>query len=40
MAYPSLEVYNSWHKDNDFSQVVKANKLDLQLPKGEAVSKR
>ncbi len=38
--YPSLEVYNSWHKDNDFSQVVPANSADLDLPVGEMVIAR
>lgn len=39
-GYPSLEVYNSWHKDNDFSQVVLANAQDNLLPVGEAASMR
>jgi hypothetical protein len=31
-AYPSLEVYNSWHLPNDFSRVVVANAADAKLP--------
>lgn len=39
-GYPSLEVYNSWHIDNDFSKVVKANAADLSLVDGGVVSLR
>ncbi len=39
-GYPSMEVYNSWHKDNDFSRVVPANSADMALPYGGAVSMR
>jgi hypothetical protein len=38
--YPSLEVYNSWNPDNDFSAVVPANSQDRQVPVGETVVKR
>jgi hypothetical protein len=38
--YPSLEVYNSWHRDNDFSTVVPANEEDLKMEVGEIVQKR
>ena len=38
--YPSLAVYNSWHIDNDFSAVVKANSADLTLPLGSEVGER
>lgn len=34
-AYPSLQVYNSWNKDNDFSSVAPANPNDLNLPVGK-----
>jgi hypothetical protein len=34
-GYPSQEVWNSWHFDNDFSNVVIANQADLSLPIGE-----
>jgi hypothetical protein len=39
-AYPSLAVYNSWHRDNDFSQVVPANTADLALPMSGFVQAR
>lgn len=39
-AYPSLEVYNSWNKDNDFSAVVPANAADMALPVGGIVPLR
>jgi hypothetical protein len=38
--YPSLEVYNSWNRDNDFSTVVPANEEDLKMEVGEMVVKR
>jgi hypothetical protein len=38
--YPSLSIFNSWHKDNDFSNVVPANNADLALPIGEMVTER
>ncbi len=38
--YPSLDVYNSWNPDNDFSAVVPANSADRLLPVGENVTKR
>jgi hypothetical protein len=34
-AYPSLQVYNSWNRDDDFSTVVPANNADSQLPVGD-----
>lgn len=39
-AYPSVEVYNSWHKDNDFTTVVPANSHDLNLVTGDVVPMR
>ena len=39
-GYPSLAVYNSWHRDNDFSNVVPANPADLALPVAGLVSGR
>jgi hypothetical protein len=39
-GYPSLAVYNSWHKYNDFSTVVKANLADQTLPVGDMVAMR
>ena len=39
-GYASMEVYNSWHKDNDFSQVVPANNADKALPYGGDIQKR
>ncbi|MBI3231976.1 MAG: fibronectin type III domain-containing protein, partial [Candidatus Doudnabacteria bacterium] len=39
-AYPSLEVYNSWNADNDFSFVVPANQADQVLPEGELIKLR
>jgi len=38
--YPSLSVYNSWHRDNNFSSVVRANAADLSLTVGEAIASR
>jgi len=38
--YPSLSVYNSWHKDGDFSKVVPANDADLYLQIGDMVTER
>lgn len=38
--YPSLDIYNSWNKDDDFSQVVAANAEDLKLPVGDMVTER
>lgn len=38
--YPSLEVYNSWHKDGDFSTVVPANANDMGLTTGSNVVMR
>ena len=35
--YPSVAIYNSWHKDNDFSAVVLANSEDQDLPVGDMV---
>jgi hypothetical protein len=35
LGYPSETVWNSWHFDNDFSNVVIANQADLSLPIGE-----
>ncbi|HEX5429501.1 MAG TPA: Ig-like domain-containing protein [Patescibacteria group bacterium] len=32
-AYPSQDIYNSWHLDNNFSNVVAANAYDLALPR-------
>jgi hypothetical protein len=40
LPYPSLEVYNSWHKDNDFTTVVPANQADLSLTTGSIVPAR
>jgi hypothetical protein len=31
-AYDSINVYNSWHLQNDFSKIVPANNADLLLP--------
>lgn len=39
-GYPSLAVYNSWNKDNNFSTVVAANEADRRLPVGEVVKLR
>ena len=39
-GFPSMDVYNSWNVDNDFSQVVPANQADLSIPEGEVVKKR
>ncbi len=34
-AYPTLEIYNSWHTyNNDFTRVVPANTMDMTLSKG------
>ena len=33
-GYPSVDVYNSWHIDNDFTRVVPANPADGNLQKG------
>ena len=38
--YPSLDIYNSWHIENNFSQVVLANEADFTLPMGEFVTER
>ncbi|MBI5529978.1 MAG: hypothetical protein HY918_00555 [Candidatus Doudnabacteria bacterium] len=38
--YPSLDVYNAWHIDNDFKTVVPANEADLALPVGGVVETR
>lgn len=38
--YPSLEVYNSWNRDNDFSSVVPANAADLARGTGEPATVR
>jgi hypothetical protein len=40
MPYPSLLVYNSWNKDNDFTAVVPANDADRQMPVGSFVPLR
>ncbi len=40
LPYPSLDVYNSWNADNDFSAVVPANSADREIPVGENVTKR
>ncbi|MCL5436198.1 MAG: Ig-like domain-containing protein [Patescibacteria group bacterium] len=37
---PSMDVYNSWNVDNDFSQVVPANAADLALPVGSNLERR
>jgi len=39
-AYPSLEVFNSWNADGDFSQVVPANSADLGIPEGALIEPR
>ena len=39
-GYPSMEVYNSWNIDNDFSRVVPANTADRFLPIGDLVGLR
>ncbi len=39
-AYPSREIYNSWHKDDDFSTVVPANSNDNNLTTGNNVTMR
>lgn len=39
-GYPSREIYNSWHKDDDYSQVVPGNTADSNLPFGGVISKR
>ncbi len=39
-GYPSVTVYNSWHRDGNFSQVVPANTADTSLPLGGVVSER
>ncbi len=39
-AYPSLQVYNSWNVDGDFSQVVPANSADLNIPEGALIEAR
>lgn len=39
-AYPSLEVYNTWHRDGDFTTVVPANANDSNLTTGSNVSAR
>ena len=39
-GYPSMEVYNSWNIDNDFSRVVPANSADRSLPVGDVVELR
>jgi hypothetical protein len=39
-GFPSMTVYNSWRRDNDFSQVVPANAADAFLPLGGVVSAR
>lgn len=39
-GYPSLVVYNSWRRDNDFSQVVPANSADSLQPAGDLVAER
>jgi hypothetical protein len=39
-SYPSVQVYNSWHRDGDFSQVVLANQADKALPNGGILSTR
>lgn len=33
-GYPSIQVYNSWHIDNDFTKVVPANAADLAKIQG------
>lgn len=38
--YPSLEIYNSWHRDGDFTTVVPANSNDLNLTTGSFVPMR
>lgn len=39
-GYPSVNVYNSWHVDNNFSQVVPANAADAALFVGSNVDYR
>ncbi len=39
-GYPSLDVYNSWHLQNDFTKVVPANAADMSLPESGVVQKR
>ncbi len=38
--YPSLAVYNSWNRQNNFSTVVPANGADLAVPAGPSVTAR
>ena len=40
LPYSSVEVYNSWNLDNDFSRVVPANAADLNLPVGNPTPQR
>jgi hypothetical protein len=37
---PSIEIWNSMHKDGDFSDVVPANSADRALPQGTNIAKR
>jgi hypothetical protein len=39
-AYPSLDVYNSWHIKNDFTRVVPANSADSAMQVGSMVGTR
>jgi hypothetical protein len=39
-GYPDMAVYNSWHKDNDFSNVVMANAADRLLLVSGVVAQR
>jgi hypothetical protein len=38
--YPSTIIWNSWHKDNDYSSAVTANQFDIALPVGHDVPLR
>lgn len=39
-AYPSLEVFNTWNADGDFSQVVPANQADMGITEGALIEPR
>lgn len=39
-AYPSLEVFNTWNADGDFSQVVPANEADKAVIEGALIEAR
>jgi hypothetical protein len=38
--YTSLDIYNSWNIDNDFSTVVPANSSDMLIQVGDPVIRR